>query len=253
MRSRFVAVALCLPVSAMATLCADMPPAMAEDMSVDVELALAVDVSGSVDEEEARLQREGYIAAITDPEVLDAIRGGTIGRIAVAYFEWSGDSYQRVVASWTLIQDEQSAGTFASTLAEAPYVTGRWTSLSGGIDFAATLMEGNGYEGLRRVIDVSGDGYNNSGRPVTMARDDAVARGITINGLPILNDRPNPWGGQPPMDLDKYFEENVIGGPGAFIVPARDFRDFGRAIRAKLIREIANLVRTPAPHLAQAP
>jgi hypothetical protein len=220
-------------------------PAAAEDIPVDLELVLAVDVSGSVDEQEARLQREGYMSAIASERVSEAIRQGSMGRIAVMYLEWSNDNYQRIVVPWTLIDGSMSARVFASSLMEASYVSGRWTSISGGIDIAVAAFENNGYEGMRRVIDVSGDGYNNSGRPVTAARDDAVRKGIVINGLPILNERPNPWGGQPPQDLDRYYEDFVIGGPGAFVVPARNFEDFGRAVLAKLIREIANLDRTP--------
>lgn len=216
------------------------------DVPVDVELALAIDISGSVDEEEARLQRQGYVDALADPRVAEAIAGGVMGRIAVTYFEWSGDTHQNLVVPWTLVQDRRSAEQLSARLAEAPIGTGRWTSISGAIDYAVARFRGSGFEGLRRVIDVSGDGYNNSGRPVTMARDDAVAQGFVINGLPILNDRPNPWGGRPPADLDRYFEENVIGGPGAFSVPAEDFEDFGRAILAKLIREIADLGSAPA-------
>ena len=121
----------------------------------------------------------------------------------------------------------------------APFASARWTSLSGAIDYSATLFAGNGFEGVRQVIDISGDGVNNRGRPPVLARDQAVAAGITINGLPILNDRPNPWGGAAPIDLDRYYEENVIGGPGAFYIAARDFDDFAAAILSKLIREIA--------------
>jgi len=222
-----------------------VPAARAADLPVDVELVLAVDISGSVDEEEARLQRDGYIDAITNPRVVGAVSNGVVGRIAVTYLEWSGDLQQTVVVPWTLIEDQASADLFASRLSEAPLSSGRWTSISGAIDAAVVAFEDNGFEGMRRVIDISGDGYNNSGRPVTIARDEAVERGIVINGLPILNDRPNPWGGRPPADLDRYYDENVIGGPGAFSVPALDFGDFGRAILAKLIREIADLDRTP--------
>lgn len=221
------------------------PRQAAAEVPVDVELVLAVDISGSVDEEEARLQREGYIGAITNPRVVGAIATGAMSRIAVTYVEWSGDLQQTTVVPWTLIHDQASAEMFASRLAEAPITSGRWTSISGAIDAGVRAFDGNGFEGMRRVIDVSGDGYNNSGRPVTIARDEAVERGIVINGLPILNDRPNPWGGRPPADLDRYYDENVIGGPGAFSVPALDFSDFGRAILAKLIREIADLDRTP--------
>jgi Protein of unknown function (DUF1194) len=208
---------------------------------VDLELVLAVDISGSIDPVEAEIQRRGYIDALTDPRVIGAIRSGILGRIGVTYVEWAGASYQQMVIGWREISDEASAHAFASELAEAPALTVSWTSLSGAIDFSARTFDGNGFEGTRRVIDISGDGHNNRGRPVTDARDEAVAAGIVINGLPILNERPNPWGGPPAYDLDRYFAENVIGGPGAFQIPARSFEDFGRAILSKLLLEIAGL------------
>jgi hypothetical protein len=212
----------------------------AEDVPVDLELVLAVDVSGSVDPSEARLQREGYIAALRQPRVIEAIRGGTLGRVALTYVEWAGDDYQRTVLDWALIEDADSALAFADALAEAPLQSGQWTSISGAIDYARPRFDGNGFKGIRRVIDISGDGYNNHGRPVETARDEAVAAGITINGLPIVNDRPNPWGSLPPKDLDRYFEDRVIGGPGAFIVVANDYTAFASAIRSKLLLEIAS-------------
>ena len=213
------------------------------DEPVDLELVLAVDVSGSVDPEEARLQRDGYVGALTDPKVQAAIHGGPYGRIAVVYVEWAGDSFQRIVVPWTLLGDPASVEAFASAVAEAPIASAQWTSISGAIDFCARLFDGNGYEGARRVIDVSGDGVNNRGRPVEWARDQAVAAGITINGLPILNDRPNPWGGGPTLDLDGYYRDHVIGGPGAFLVPAVSFEAFAEAILSKLLLEISD--RTP--------
>jgi Protein of unknown function (DUF1194) len=225
-------------------------PATAQDLPVDLELVLAVDISGSVDEVEARLQREGYIAALRHPHVIQAIQGGMFGRIAVTYIEWAGDHYQRTMLDWTVIEDAASASEFADALAETPLMTAHWTSLSGAIDYAATLFEGNGLKGFRQVIDISGDGYNNRGRPVEFARDEAVAAGITINGLPIVNDRPNPWGGRPPVDLDLYYEERVIGGPGAFIVVAEDYTAFASAIFSKLLLEIAG--EAPQRSLAAA-
>jgi hypothetical protein len=218
----------------------------AADLPVDLELVLAVDISGSVDHVEARLQREGYIAALRHPDVIGAIRNGMLGRIALAYIEWAGDHYQRTMLEWTVIEDADGAYAFADALAEAPLMTAHWTSLSAAIDYSAPMFEGNGIEGLRRVIDVSGDGYNNRGRPVQRARDEAVARGITINGLPIVNDRPNPWGGRPPADLDRYYEQLVIGGPGAFIVVAEDYTAFASAILSKLLLEIAGEMPQPA-------
>ena len=214
-------------------------PATAQEIPVDLELVLAVDISGSVDEVEALLQREGYIAALRHPQVIEAIQGGMFGRIAVIYVEWAGDHYQRTMLDWSLLEDAESAFAFADALAETPLVTAHWTSLSGAIDYAVPLFENNGFEGFRRVIDISGDGHNNRGRPVEQARDEAVAAGITINGLPIVNDRPNPWGGRPPLDLDLYYEQRVIGGPGAFIVVAEDYTAFASAILSKLLLEIA--------------
>ncbi|GAA4254763.1 DUF1194 domain-containing protein [Azospirillum formosense] len=219
-------------------------PAFA-DTPVDLELVLAVDVSGSVDAEEGRLQREGYVAALTDPKVQAAIRGGPFGRIAVTYVEWAGDSFQRITVPWTLLSDHGSAEAFASSLAESPTLSAQWTSISAAIDFSVRLFNDNGFEGTRRVIDVSGDGINNRGRPVQWARDEAVAAGITINGLPILNDRPNPWGGAAPTNLDGYYEEHVIGGPGAFLVPAVSFEAFADAILSKLLLEISGLPPDP--------
>ena len=215
--------------------------AAAADLPVDLELVLAVDVSGSVDSEEARQQREGYLAAITDPAVLDAIGANFHRRIAVAYLEWAGSDFQRLVLDWTLIEGPADAEAFARRLAAAPYRRGRWTSISGALDAARPLFDGNGYAGERHVIDVSGDGINNRGRPVEDARDQAVAAGIVINGLPILNDRPQPFQLPTPMDvdLDSYYADHVVGGPGAFVLPAKDFTDFRLAILNKLIREIA--------------
>lgn len=216
-------------------------PAAKADLPVDLELVLAVDVSGSVDEEEAKLQRAGYIDALLNPKVIGAIRSGPLGRIAVAYMEWAGDHYQRVTVGWTLLDGPAAAQSFVGSLEEAPLRTAQWTSISAAIDHAAGLFEGNGFEGTRRVIDVSGDGVNNRGRPVQDARDAALAAGITINGLPILNDRPNPWGGPTTPNLDVYYRDNVIGGPGAFLVPAVNFESFSDAILSKLLLEIAGI------------
>lgn len=225
------------------------PPAVAEQIPVDLELVLAVDVSGSIDRDEAALQREGYLAALVHPKVVQAIRSGPMGRIAISYVEWAGDRFQRTAVDWGMVTDEASAQAFASALAASIPTSERWTSISGGIDYAVAMMDNNPFSGSRRVIDISGDGYNNSGRPVTAARDDAVAHGITINGLPILNDRPGPGGWPPAVDLDKYYEANVIGGPGAFIVAAETFGTFAEAILKKLILEIAD---TAGPHVHYA-
>jgi len=213
---------------------------------VDLQLVLAIDISGSIDEEEAQLQRQGYIDAITDPEIIRAIKGGMLGRIAVTYLEWAGEGYQRTVVDWALIDGEASARAFAARLTEAPVGNGPWTSISDAIDFSAGRFSGNGFEGTRRIIDISGDGPNNSGGPVVAARDAAVARGITINGLPIMNDRPT-FGRMPMPNLDLYYRNCVIGGRGAFIVVAENFRAFARAIRRKMILEIAHAPPAAAP------
>ena len=208
---------------------------------VDLELVLTVDTSGSIDLEEAQLQRDGYLAALVDPRVIGAIRAGRRGRIAVAYVEWAGSRHAQVIADWALIHDGASARTFASAIARVPVITRPWTSISDAIDFATPLFNGNGFEGTRRVIDISGDGPNNSGRPVTVARDEAVAARITINGLAIINDRPGLFGGAPLPDLDLYYRHCVIGGARAFLVIAEDFGAFAAAIRRKLIIEIAGI------------
>ncbi|MGK7869286.1 DUF1194 domain-containing protein [Falsiroseomonas sp. E2-1-a20] len=217
--------------------------ARAED-PVDVALVLAVDVSRSVDADEARLQRLGYRTALTDAQLIQAIRGGMTGSIALAYVEWAGIEYQRLVLPWTRIGTQQAAEAWATALDEAPFASLSWTSISGAIDFSRRMLDGCPYEATRKVIDVSGDGVNNSGPPAEEARDRAVAEGITINGLPILNDRPT-FGRRPPIPLDIYFRESVIGGPGAFMIAAEDFGDFGQAVRRKLIREIAGLPQQP--------
>lgn len=213
----------------------------AQDLPVDLEIVLAVDVSGSVDDVEAQQQREGYVEAFRDPLVHRAIEQGAYQRIAVTYVEWASYNDQRTVVGWTLLDGAEACERFASMLAEAPIGRGRWTSISGAIDYALPLFDANGFEGERRVIDISGDGTNNNGRPVEDARWDALDRGIVINGLPILNDRPQPFGMPTPrqLALDDYYERWVIGGPGSFMVVATDFEDFRRAVLAKLVREIA--------------
>jgi hypothetical protein len=215
-------------------------PARASDEPVDVVLVLAVDVSRSVDEDEARLQREGYRNAVSDPMVVEAVRGGMIGAIGVAYVEWAGAEYQRVVLPWTRIASPAEAFAWASRLDEAPRASLSWTSISGALEFSHRILAESPFEGTRRVIDVSGDGVNNSGGSVEAARDKLVADGITINGLPIMNDRPT-FGRMPSVPLDEYFRESVMGGPGSFVVPAEDFQVFGQAVKRKLIREIAGL------------
>ncbi len=214
-------------------------PARANE-PVDVVLVLAVDVSRSIDPDEARLQREGYRSAVADPLVLEAIRGGMLGAIGLAYVEWAGGEYQRLVLPWTRIAAPADAIAWADRLAEAPRASLSWTSISGALDFSRQVMAAAPFEATRRVIDVSGDGVNNSGGPVEAARDRVVAEGIVINGLPIINDRPT-FGRMPSVPLDEYFQQNVIGGAGAFMVVAETFESFGNAVKRKLIREIAAL------------
>lgn len=213
-------------------------PARAAGDPVDVLLVLAVDVSRSVDEDEARLQREGYRAAVSDPAVVEAIRGGMMGAVGLAYVEWAGAEYQRLVLPWLRIASAADATAWSEKLAEAPRASLSWTSISGALDFSLRTLNEAPFEATRRVIDVSGDGVNNSGGPVELSRDRVVAEGITINGLPIVNDRPT-FGRMPSVPLDDYYRENVIGGPGAFVIVAEDFNSFGHAVKRKLIREIA--------------
>ncbi len=224
--------------SLLASLAATPALAQSAPEPVDVLLVLAVDVSRSIDEDEARLQREGYRNAVSDPRVVEVVRRGMIGAIGLAYVEWAGFEYQRLVLPWTRIGTQAQADAWASALSEAPRASLSWTSISGAIDFSRRTLAEAPFEGTRRVIDVSADGVNNSGRPAEVARDEAVAQGIVINGLPIINDRPT-FGRVPQIPLDQYFQQNVIGGAGAFMIVAEDFDAFGTAVRRKLIREIA--------------
>jgi hypothetical protein len=212
-------------------------PAKAQ-AAVDVTLVLAVDVSLSMAEDETRLQRTGYARALRDPRVLDAIHAGKLGRIAVTYVEWSSVTDQRIIADWQVVSDAASAESFAAALDHAPIRSGTTTSISAGIDFSVRRIAAAGFESERRVIDVSGDGYSDYGPPVRASRDGAVAAGITVNGLPVMNKRP-PWRQGAPADLDRYYAENVIGGPGAFYLVVRDLGDFADAIVRKLVLEIA--------------
>jgi hypothetical protein len=209
---------------------------------VDLLLVLAADVSRSVDSGKFQLQREGYAAAISDPHVLDAIRSGRTGRIGLTYIEWSGLGSQRVVIDWTTISDAETAKGFGDRLLEAPRSFADRTSISGAIEFAISHLARAPYESQRRTIDVSGDGTNNSGRDVSLARDEALAQGITINGLVILSETPLAWNPDhtnPPGGLDNYYRNNVIGGPGAFVLAAQNFNSFGEAIIKKMIAEVA--------------
>jgi hypothetical protein len=209
----------------------------AADIPVDLELVLAVDVSGSMDMEEQQVQRAGYIDAITHPEVLTAIRTGAYGRIAVTYVEWGGSGYQTTTIPWRTVEDGGSAREFAAALAEAPMARIRGTSISGALRYSSGLFDENGYEGYRRVIDISGDGPNNTGMPVAPMRDEVLAQGIVINGLPVML---RPSGGYLGINnLDVYYENCVIGGPGSFVVSVNDPAQFAETIRRKLVLEIA--------------
>jgi hypothetical protein len=210
----------------------------ANAVQVDIELVIAVDVSYSMDPDEQALQREGYILALTSKEFLQALRQGTNGRIAVTYFEWAGQSDQKVVMPWRLIDGPEAADAAAAEIARAPYRRASRTSISGALRFARPLFDESGYKGLRRVIDVSGDGANNAGPPVQLMRDEVLAAGITINGLPIMLKRPYV-GTMDIENLDEYYEDCVIGGPGSFVVPIREREKFIEATRTKLVLEIA--------------
>jgi hypothetical protein len=228
------------------------PSALHAAEPVDLELVIATDVSYSIDAEEARLQRQGIVAAFRSPAVIQAIRGGGVGRIAVAYIDFSSRPFNRVVVDWQIIEDQASAEAFAAKLAAAPPTRGQSTSISDALELAAELIETNGYEGTRRVIDVSGDGPNNAGRLVDQVRDDVLAKGITINGLPIIN-LADQWNSHYFLpDLDRYFEGCVTGGAGSFVVAAADFQDFARAIQHKLILEIARRAPGPGPRPSRA-
>ncbi len=233
----------------------DMPGSRVPgSIEVDVELVIAVDVSYSMDPDEQALQRDGYVEGITSPEFLNALKGGMHGRVAVTYLEWAGASDQRILVPWRLIDGPATAQAVAAEIAGQPYRRAYRTSISGALRFSAPLFEGNGFHGIRRVIDVSGDGTNNQGPLVTAVRDDVVAHGITVNGLPIMLKRPNPA----TMDienLDIYYEDCVIGGPGAFVIPIRERAQFREATRTKLVLEIAGRMPEPRvmPTSASAP
>jgi hypothetical protein len=213
---------------------------------VDVELVLAVDVSYSMDPDEQALQREGYRLALTSKEFLSALREGANGKIAVTYLEWAGEYDQKVVMPWRLIDGPEAADAVSAELGAAPYRRASRTSISGGLHFAKGLFDNSGYHGLRRVIDVSGDGANNAGPLIAPTRDEVVASGITINGLPLMLKR--PYRGTMDIEhLDWYYEDCVIGGPGAFVVPIRERTQFIEATREKLVLEISG--RQPSPRI----
>src|SRR5690348_10484451 len=208
---------------------------------VDLEVILAADVSRSIDDPEFDLQRKGYAAALTDPRVLAAIHGRPGAAIGVSFIEWSGDEDQQVVADWTEIRDEEDAGSMAAAILAAPRSFMGRTSISAAIDFAMGHFTKSKWQASRRIIDVSGDGTNNSGRAITEARDQAISQGVTINGLAIINDKPNLGYSahtQPPGGLPLYYRQNVIGGPNSFLLVVQDFNSFADAMAQKLAKEI---------------
>ncbi|MDB5405331.1 MAG: hypothetical protein JWL84_243 [Rhodospirillales bacterium] len=231
-----------------------LPAAGAGAETVDLQLILAADVSRSIDTEEFQLQREGYAAALTDPRVLRAIQSGPYQSVAVTFVEWAGSEAQHVVVDWHVIRDDESAHDVANILLSAPRSFVGFTSISAAIDFSMQHFAKSGVDSERRVIDVSGDGTNNGGRSVGDARDEAVAAGVTINGLAILNLRPqfgNYAHTQPPEGLGAYYKRNVSGGPGSFVIVIEDFQSFAEALTNKLVTEIASA--GPPKHPASLP
>jgi len=242
------AAGLALAASAAPTL-PKLADTRASAIPVDVELVIAVDVSYSMDPDEQSLQREGYVLALTSKEFLQALRQGAHGKIAITYFEWAGQSDQKILVPWRVIDGPESADAVAAEISRAPYRRASRTSISGALRFAKPLFDDSGYRGLRRVIDVSGDGANNAGPLVELTRDDVLAAGITINGLPIMLKR--PYSGTMDIEnLDEYYEDCVIGGPGAFVIPIREREKFIEATRTKLVLEIAG--RQPEARIAPA-
>jgi len=232
------------------------PTAALADDDVDLLLVLAADVSRSVDAAKFQLQRDGYAAAVADAKVIDAIRSGRLGRIGLCFVEWSGVGAQRVVIDWTVVDGAEAAKGFGDRLLEAPRSFADRTSISGAIEFSMELLERAPYRSSRRTIDISGDGTNNAGRDVALQRDEAVAAGITINGLVILSDNPMSWNPDhtnPPGGLANYYQNNVVGGPNAFVMVAENFNSFGQAIVKKMIAEVAQgSGRTRDPQRRQA-
>jgi hypothetical protein len=216
--------------------------------TVDVALVIVTDVSYSVDENEARFQREGAITAFRSPDVVKAIQAGAVGQIAVAYIDFSSYSTNKVIANWQIVKDKASADAFADVLTAAPRTLGVQTSISSGLEMAEHLLEISGYRATRRVIDVSGDGPNNEGHLVDKTRDEILAKGITINGLPIMTPA-DQFDVYYLPDLDRYYEGCVIGGPGSFLQVAHGFEDLARALRRKLILEISDASQGQKPLL----
>lgn len=226
-------------------------PRAAAATEVDLELVLAVDVSFSMDLDEQRLQRSGYVEAFRDPDVQRAIASGLVGRIAVSYVEWAGFRQINVVLPWTIVSDRASAEAVARALEAAPISRHRRTSISGGLMTALELLEASPFRAQRRIIDISGDGPNNDGPRLVPVRDDIIARGIVINGLPIVLNRGMGSSWDIP-NLDEYYEDCVIGGPGSFSIPIRERHEFLEATRRKILMEVAGLAPEPAPRVLRA-
>lgn len=231
-----------LLAAAVLAFCAAVLPGQAQEgEEVDVALVFAVDISYSMDPEEQALQKQGYVEALTSPEVILAIRQGMTGKIAVAYFEWANSFDQRMVVPWSVIDGPQTAKAVADRIAGSPLRRAQRTSVSGAINFGHKLIEGMPYRAFRKVLDISGDGPNNNGDAVEAARDRALAAGIVINGLPIVLKRASGYGWGDIANLDRYYEDCVIGGPGAFMVAIKSRDQFVPATRSKIIREVADL------------
>lgn len=239
MSQRIPSVSTALFMAAWLTL---LPPAARAEQEVDLLLVLAADVSRSVDAVKFKLQREGYAAALTNPRVIKVIESGPTGRIAICFVEWSGPTAQAIMVDWTIVANARDAKALAGRIVDAPRLYMDRTAIGSAIDYSVRLFGTAPAQSARRVIDVSGDGTSNAGRSVLAARNEALAQGITINGLAILSEVPlpsNPWHTHPPGGLLAWFENNVIGGPGAFALAAEGFEAFGASITSKLVKEIA--------------
>src|SRR5262245_24709035 len=227
-----------LTIAAVLGFCTAPPTSALAAEQVDIELVLAVDVSLSMSPDELEIQRQGYAAALTHDRVIEAIQDGVHGRIAVTYVEWAGQSSQHIIVPWTVIATRDDALAFVKQLTANPPNSARRTSISGALLFAGDLFAESSFRGAKRVVDVSGDGANNQGPPVDAVRDAVAAQGVTINGLPLMTK-----GGMPSVfdiyNLDVYYTNCVIGGPGAFMIPVNDWSQFPEAIRRKLVLELA--------------
>jgi hypothetical protein len=243
--ARLGMLATLLALTTLLAMALSIPPLHAQQAQkrVDVALVLAADVSRSITTDEFQLQRQGYAKAIANPDVVRAIQAGTNGAIALTFVEWASSDEQQVVVDWQIIHDPASAKAFTDTLLEAPRAFFGRTSISAALDFAMARLKASGVKAERQVIDVSGDGTNNAGRALEEARAEALAGGVTINGLAIINESANVFGysghTQPPGGLPKWYQENVTGGPGSFLLTVEDFESFGEAMTKKLLNEIA--------------